>query len=133
MKEETFSAGDLVSRSGLPEFSLPYFEYLITFENKKPDSVRTTVYVLKEFFQYIHYLRRFGGQPKTGDAHKDLSLSAMKLSEIYDVTQEDVEGYLTFLDTVTRNSIGSIIKKLSITFQTESLRAHPMVLPCFPM
>ena len=113
MKNDTFSAGDVVSRSNLPEFMTPYLEYLITFENKMADSVRTTVYILKEFCQYIHYLRRFGTQPKTADEHKDLSLAAMQLSEIYDVTQNEIEGYLTFLDTIAKNGIGSITKKLS--------------------
>ena len=96
-----------------PDFLEKYLNYLSVFENKKPGSVMETCISLREFFQFTHYCNVIHEKPSTSDAHKDMDITQMQLSEICQVTESDIEVYLCFLDTVTHNVMSTISKKLS--------------------
>lgn len=96
-----------------PDFLEKYLNYLSVFENKKPGSVMETCISLREFFQFTHYCNVIHEKPSTSDAHKDMDITQMQLSEICQVTEPDIEVYLCFLDTVTHNVMSTICKKLS--------------------
>lgn len=97
-----------------PPFLERYFSYLSIFDNKKINTTLDYFPVLREFCQYFHYIHRFHIKPSTKDAHKDLDITAMKLSELCVLTQDHLEGYLCFLDTVAGNRSGTLRKKILI-------------------
>lgn len=104
---------DIGGFSNCPEFLERYLNYRQTFTNMKSGSVVDIFTVLREFCQYIHYKRKILSEPSTKDAHKDMDICMMPLQEICDLSQEDLERYLCFLETKVRNSAKTICKKLN--------------------
>lgn len=101
-----------VAFENCPAFLERYLAYLSTFSNNSPATVMETCRTLREFCQYIHYRVKIREKPPTSDAHKDMDVSCMNLSELADVTQETVEEYFGFLDIIVRNSTATMKKKL---------------------
>jgi len=95
-----------------PPFLDRYLDYLATFSNKRPATVIEVYVNLAEFCQYIHYTNKIGQRPTVKDAHKDMDISCMSLDELACVSREQVEEYLCFLDTVVRNAVATVRKKL---------------------
>lgn len=90
-----------------------YLQYLSVFENKRAASVLETYICLREFFQYIHYCNVIQENPPTRDAHKDMDISQMELSELCEISNANIEDYLFFLDNISRNALSTVCKKFS--------------------
>ena len=107
-----------------PDFLERYLDYLKTNQGKRPLTLSETALLLREFCQFIHYKNVVREIPPTSDAHKDMGICNMKLAELAAVQQSDFEEYVSFLDSVTRNSAVTIRKKQSIirTFYNYLLR-----------
>lgn len=117
-----------------PGFLERYLNYLQTNQGKRPLTLSETALLLREFCQYIHYKNVIQEIPSTADAHKDMGISNMELAELAGVHQADFEEYVSFLDTVTKNSTVTIRKKLSIirTFYSYLLRMQGETGVAFP-
>lgn len=98
-----------------PDFLERYLvNYLSSFSNKKPSTVIECCTTLREFLQFIHYKTRFHHIPETKDAHKDLDITCVTLEEVCIVSQDDIEEYLVFLETIVRNKSATLKKKLCL-------------------
>lgn len=117
-----------------PGFLERYLHYLQTNQGKRPLTLSETALLLREFCQYIHYKNVIREIPATADAHKDMGISNMELAELAQVGQSNFEEYVSFLDTVTKNSTVTIRKKLSIirTFYSYLLRMQGETGITFP-
>lgn len=117
-----------------PGFLERYLNYLRTNQGKRPLTLSETALLLREFCQYIHYKNTIHEIPSNSDAHKDMGISDMDLAELADVKQTDFEEYVSFLDTVTKNSTVTIRKKQSIirTFYSYLLRMQNETGVSFP-
>lgn len=96
-----------------PYFLSRYLHYRQTFTNANTGSVVDIFTVLREFCQYFHYKKLMCTEPSTRDAHKDMDIHIMSLQELCDLSQEDLERYLCFLENVVRNGTKTIYKKLN--------------------
>lgn len=97
-----------------PDFLENYLSYQHTFLGLSPYTVLDACVTLREFCQYIHFVRQTHSPPRGGDDHKDIDVSLMPLGELAAVTQEDAERYLKFLDTSAGNAASTLIKKRTI-------------------
>lgn len=97
-----------------PEFLTGYLRYLELFQDRKKNTISCAYQTLREFLQYVHYKNKILSRPSTADAHKDMSICNMELDEVAAVTRDDINEYLCFLDTVTRNTSGTMRRKLSL-------------------
>lgn len=95
-----------------PGFLASYLRYLEVFQSRSPSTIRNVYLTLREFLQYVHYKKEIRERPPTPDAHKDMSICNMMLQEITALSRLDIDEYLCFLDTVTRNTSSTIRKKL---------------------
>jgi len=100
------------SLDNCPVFLERYLDYLGTFRGRSPSTVIEAYSVLTEYFQYIHYRQKFQEAPPIKDAHKDMDITQMELQELCTVSEQDIEEYLCFLDTVVRNASMTVRKKL---------------------
>lgn len=97
-----------------PAFLTAYLRYLELFQDRTKNTVNSAYLTLREFLQYIHYKNKILTRPTTADAHKDMSICNMELREVAAVSRDDINEYLCFLDTVTRNTSGTMRRKLSL-------------------
>lgn len=107
---------DLESHYGFsdcPHFFSAYLRYLAVFQNLSELSVESIYISLREFCQFIHYRHKFHSKPSSADAHKDLSICNMPLSELACVSEMDIEEYLCFLDTVVGNKSLTVRRKIT--------------------
>lgn len=103
---------DIGGFSNCPDFLERYLTYRETFTNMKVGSVVDIFTVLREFCQYVHFKKRLQIEPSTKDAHKDMDVCLMDVQEVCDVSQEDLERYLCFLEMKVKNSSKTIRKKI---------------------
>lgn len=104
---------DIGGFTNCPDFLERYLIYRQTFTDTKAGSVVDMFTVLREFCQYFHFKQKLLCEPSTKDAHKDMDVRLMQVHEICQVTQEDMERYLCFLENKVRNSNTTIRKKLN--------------------
>lgn len=116
-----------------PEFLERYLDYARNNQGKRPLTLSETALILREYCQFIHYRNVIQEIPPTADAHKDMGISRMELSELA-ITQIAFEEYVSFLDNVSRNAAATLNKKLSIirTFYTYLIRMQADTGVSFP-
>lgn len=100
--------------SNCPMFLERYLLFLRNNQGKRPLTLEEAALLLREFCQYVHYKNVIREIPPTADAHKDMGITNMELSELAQVSQTDMLEYVSFLDTKTHNSEATIYKKLCI-------------------
>lgn len=105
---------NICATNNCPQFLSHYFTYLITNQAKSPSTLEATIFILREFCQFVHYRNTIREYPSEWDAHKDMNITAMELSELASVSQDDLEQYIAFLDNKTGNTTVTLSKKLSI-------------------
>lgn len=77
-----------------PKFLERYLNYLSDFQGRRPNTVMESYLVLKEYLQYVHYRRVLDCKPSTCDAHKDMDITRMALTELTEITTEDFDEYM---------------------------------------
>lgn len=97
-----------------PDFLKRYLWFLKNNQGKRPLTLSEATLLLQEFCQYVHYKHVIRESPPTADAHKDMGISNMELTELGRLQQTDIEEYVSFLDNKAQNSEKTIYKKLSI-------------------
>ena len=104
---------DLTTFDNCPAFLERYLHYRYVFTNISSGTVVELFTILREFCQYIHYRNKIYVEPSTSDAHKDMDITQMDIQEACDLSQEDLERYLGFLEDKVKNSPNTICKKLA--------------------
>lgn len=100
-----------------PEFLDRYLDYLIVFGNKQAATQATVRSTLRDFCQFTHYLYTAKAYPDADNSYKDTALSAMQIGELYALTRQDIEAYLSFQESVAGNSTNTRRKKMAILRQ----------------
>ncbi len=95
-----------------PVFLERYLEYCKNNLGKRPTSLVEQCLILREFCQYIHYCRAQDEKPDFKDAHKDMNICKMEISELACVCREELEEYICFLDETVGNSSATVRKKI---------------------
>lgn len=104
---------DVSGFSNCPAFLERYLTYRQNFTNTKSGSLVDIFTVMREFCQYFHFRNKIHTEPSVKDAHKDMDISLMDIQELCEITQDDIERYLCFLEDKVRNSSRTIAKKLN--------------------
>lgn len=117
-----------------PEFLERYLNYLSDFQGRRPNTIIEFYLVLKEYLQYVHYRRVMRCKPSTCDAHKDMDITKMALTELTEITTEDFDEYICFLDAKTGLAAGTITKKTSMirSFYSYLLMMQEELEICMP-
>lgn len=95
-----------------PDFLDCYLKYLSDFEHKQPSTVVETFSNLREMLQYFHFISRFHNKPSASDAHKELDISVMPISELLSISSGGLASYLDFLEFTVGNAPSTVNKKL---------------------
>lgn len=95
-----------------PDWLVAYMQYQRTIANCSPTSVMTYFISLREFFQWLYYMKNTGRQPGNKRILRNTDLLDMPLTVAAAVTRSEVETYLYFLTDVLENGPASRNKKL---------------------
>jgi site-specific recombinase XerD len=95
-----------------PDWLIAYMQYQRTVMNSSPTSIMTYFMSLREFCQWIYYLRMHDRAPRNQVILRSVSILDMPLFTAAAVSRSDIEAYLYYLSDTLSNAPATRNKKL---------------------